>query len=99
MFNIRSEEKNLTEYHFPGYNFCGPGTKVFTRLTRGDKGVNQLDEACKCHDIEYMMYAGDDKNLEKSDNRLRDKAREIGGFESELVDNIFLFKRILGKKK
>ena len=30
-------EKNNTEYHLPGYNFCGPGTKISTRLIRGDK--------------------------------------------------------------
>lgn len=41
------------ELHIPGYNFCGPGTKLNFRLQRGDKGVNLLDEACKEHDIAY----------------------------------------------
>ncbi|GBP42632.1 hypothetical protein EVAR_87183_1 [Eumeta japonica] len=41
------------ELHLPGYNYCGPGTKLQKRLTRGDKGINPLDEACKQHDIEY----------------------------------------------
>lgn len=41
------------ELHLPGYNFCGPGTKLLKRLARKDKGVNQLDEYCKEHDISY----------------------------------------------
>ena len=41
------------ELHIPGYNFCGPGTKLKKRLERGDVGINPLDEACKKHDIEY----------------------------------------------
>jgi len=34
------------EAHMPGYNFCGPGTKLQKRLERGDQGINPLDEAC-----------------------------------------------------
>lgn len=26
------------EFHIPGYNWCGPGTKVQKRLARGDQG-------------------------------------------------------------
>lgn len=47
------------ELHLPGYEFCGPGTKLNKRLARGDKGVNLLDAGCKEHD---MAYAGN-KNL------------------------------------
>ena len=39
-------EKNNIEYHLPNYNFCGPGTKIYTRLKRGDDGINILDKAC-----------------------------------------------------
>lgn len=56
------------ELHLPGYNYCGPGTKLETRLRRGDVGVNKLDEACKLHDIAY----GKSSNL-----RERHKADEI----------------------
>ena len=41
------------ELHIPGYQYCGPGTKLKKRLARGDKGINQLDAACKQHDIAY----------------------------------------------
>lgn len=93
--NIRKFESDNIEFHIPGYNYAGPGTKVFTRLTRGDKGINKLDEACRRHDIEYMMYAGDNKKLAESDDRLRKTARRIGGIASYLVNKVFLMKRIL----
>ena len=35
------------ELHVPGYNYCGPGTKLEKRLKRGDKGINPLDELAK----------------------------------------------------
>ncbi|XP_050064335.1 uncharacterized protein LOC126553220 [Aphis gossypii] len=41
------------ELHLPGYQYCGPGTKLRKRLDRGDKGINPLDSACKEHDIAY----------------------------------------------
>lgn len=41
------------EAHLPGYQYCGPGTKLKKRLARGDPGINQLDAACKEHDIAY----------------------------------------------
>lgn len=43
----------LPEIHIPGYQYCGPGTDLQKRLTRGDPGVNKLDQACKDHDIVY----------------------------------------------
>lgn len=41
------------ELHLPGYQYCGPGTKLADRLARGDPGINPLDAACKEHDIAY----------------------------------------------
>jgi len=43
------------EAHIPGYNLCGPGTKLQKRLEPGDQGINPLDEACKEHDIAYSQ--------------------------------------------
>lgn len=43
------------ELHIPGYQFCGPGTKLAKRLQRGDQGVNALDKSCKEHDIIYSQ--------------------------------------------
>jgi len=62
-----------TELHIPGYNFCGPNTKLEQRLERGDKGINPLDEACKEHDISYA--ASDDKEkIKEADKLLAEKA-------------------------
>ncbi|XP_039287748.1 uncharacterized protein LOC120352149 [Nilaparvata lugens] len=41
------------ELHIPGYQYCGPGTKLQKRLAQGDPGINKLDQACKEHDIAY----------------------------------------------
>lgn len=41
------------ELHLPGYQFCGPGTRLDVRLARGDRGINVLDAACKEHDLAY----------------------------------------------
>ena len=57
------------EFHLPGYNYWGPGTKLSERLDSNDnpitQPVNDIDRACMKHDIAYRDY----KNL-----RLRQKA-------------------------
>ncbi|HLR72489.1 MAG TPA: hypothetical protein VK085_13795 [Pseudogracilibacillus sp.] len=63
------------ELHIPGYNYCGPGTKLEKRLARGDKGINKLDEACKEHDISYNKFK-DIENRHKADNILYEKAKQ-----------------------
>lgn len=46
------------EVHLPGgYQYCGPGTKLTQRLSRGDPGINKLDQACKEHDISYSKHS------------------------------------------
>jgi len=58
------------EAHLPGYRFCGPGTKLKERLTRGERGINRLDELAREHDIAY------DKSNLLSDRREADKILE-----------------------
>lgn len=58
------------EAHIP---YCGPGTNLKKRLARGDPGLNQLDSACRDHDIAYDKFS-DDKNREIADNILASKA-------------------------
>lgn len=41
------------ELHLPGYQFCGPGTRLEERLKKGERGINPLDSACREHDIAY----------------------------------------------
>ena len=46
-------EKTGMEFHWPGYQFMGPGTHLEKRLKRGDPGINRLDRISKIHDIDY----------------------------------------------
>lgn len=66
-------DKLPIELHLPGYQYCGPGTKLTKRIARGDRGINPLDAACKIHDIAYANK----KTLEdrhKADYELEQKA-------------------------
>ena len=59
------------EMHVPGYQYCGPGTKLTKRLKRGDPGINPLDQACKEHDI---AYSNKNSNRKMADLTLANKA-------------------------
>ena len=52
--------KTGMEFHWPGYQYMGPGTKLAKRLKRGDPGINRLDKIAKQHDIDYSFA----KNLQ-----------------------------------
>lgn len=61
------------EAHIPGYQYCGPGTKLKQRLERGDLGINPLDKACKAHDIAYSIY-NDSRRRAQADKELAERA-------------------------
>lgn len=91
------------ELHLPGYQYCGPGTRLNKRLSRGDPGINELDKACKEHDIAYSKNDLDVRH--KADYRLeqaawkRVKSKEAGIGEKTaawFVTNIMKGKRKLG---
>lgn len=92
------------ELHLPSYNFCGPGTKLKERLARGDRGINQLDEACREHDIAYSKSNNlnyrqiADKILsEKSWQRFKAKDSSLSEkLNSLLVTNMMKAKSTLG---
>lgn len=63
------------ELHLPGYQFCGPGTKLQKRLSRGDKGINPLDSACREHDISYSKHK-DTNSRHQADKILENRAWE-----------------------
>lgn len=63
------------ELHLPGYQYCGPGTRLKKRLARGDPGINPLDRACKQHDISYSLHK-DIGERHKADKVLEDSAWE-----------------------
>lgn len=61
------------EVHIPSYQYCGPGTKLAKRLKRNDPGINELDRACKAHDIAYSKST-DVVERNRADNILAEKA-------------------------
>lgn len=69
------------ELHLPGYQYCGPGTKLQKRLERGDQGINLLDAACKNHDIVYS------KNKDLNTRHQADKVLENKAWERVLSEN------------
>jgi len=76
VFNSLLNSKFMPEMHLPGYNYCGPFTKLDKRLAQGDKGINKLDEGCKKHDIFYRDHKEVQvRNL--ADKELEDIADEI----------------------
>ena len=62
------------ELHLPSYQYCGPGTKLQKRLDRGDLGINQLDAACKDHDIAYSKNRTNIEARHAADRVLADRA-------------------------
>ena len=61
------------ELHVPGYQYCGPGTRLTKRLSRGDPGINPLDQACKKHDIAYHEFKGGEER-KRADEELAKSA-------------------------
>ena len=55
------------EFHWPGYQYMGPGTHLKKRLARGDPGINRSDRIAKDHDIDY------DKAKDLNDKRVADR--------------------------
>lgn len=80
------------ELHLPGYQYCGPGTKLEKRLARGDTGKNLLDQACKEHDIAYSQKKSvEDRRdadkilIEKAWNRVKSPDAKFGEKASALL--------------
>lgn len=90
------------ELHLPGYNFCGPGTKLQKRLLRGDKGVNELDNACMHHDIAYSNHQ-DLENRHKADtvllNMAKQRLRSKDGSRGEKLASWIVTKAMKAKLK
>lgn len=88
------------ELHIPGYRFCGPGTKLKERLSKGQKGINLLDEGCKEHDIAYSLFK-DLPRRHQADLKLIEKASErIHSPDSKLNEKLsaWLINKIMKTK-
>ena len=70
--------KTGIEYHVPGYQYLGPGTKLKKRLARGDPGKSRLDRIAKQHDIYYSQA----KNLQdkwRADAKMIESINKLPG--------------------
>ena len=70
------------EKHFPGYNFCGPGTNVRRRLKNHVMPMDRLDKAALEHDLVTeprgpYTSKGNPKQLRAADKRLLDAALRL----------------------
>ena len=45
--------KTGIKFHWPEYQYMGPGTHLQKRLKRGNPGINRLDRIAKQQDIDY----------------------------------------------
>ena len=73
--------KTGIEFHWPGYQYMGPGTHLKKRLARGDPGINRLDRIAKAHDIDYDKA----KNLKEkwaADRKMIAKIDQLPGSKS-----------------
>jgi len=76
-------------------------TKLKQRLEPGDRGINQLDAACRVHDIAYSQYK-DLADRHKADAVLINKAWErIGSKNSSIAEKTaaYLVTNIMKTKK
>ena len=87
--------KTGIEFHWPGYQYMGPGTKLAKRLKRGDPGINRLDKIAKQHDIDYS-HARNLQDKWKADTK-RIKAIDRLPGKKTMTERIV--KRIMQAKK
>ena len=70
------------EKHYPGMNYCGPGTNVWKRMRLGIKPVDELDALCFQHDLDTeprgpYKSRGQKAELRASDQRLIRGCRKL----------------------
>ena len=87
--------KTGIEFHWPGYQYMGPGTKLKKRLKRGDPGINRLDRIAKQHDIDYSRAQNLQDNW-KADTKMIKAIDKLPGNKT-MTERIV--KRIMQAKK
>ena len=86
------------EFHWPGYQYMGPGTHLKKGLAREDPGINRLDRIAKAHDIDYDKA----RNLQDkwvADRKMIAKIDQLSGRKTlteRTVKNIMKAKLRLG---
>ena len=86
------------EFHWPGYQYMGPGTHLKNRLAHGDPGINRLDRIAKAHDIDHDK-ANNLQDKWVADRRMIAKTDQLLGRKTlteRIVKNIMKGKLRLG---
>ena len=86
--------KTGIEFHWPGYQYMGPGTHLKKRLARGDPGINRLDRIAKAHDIDYDKA----KNLKDKWEADRKMIAKIDKLPGRKILTEHIVKRIMKAK-
>ena len=87
--------KTGIEFHWPGYQYMGPGTHLKKRLARGDPGINRLDKIAKIHDIDYSKA----KNLQDKWKADRKMVKAIDNLPGRNTPTEFIVKNIMKAKR
>ena len=87
--------KTGIEFHWPGYQYMGPGTHLKKRLARGDPGINRLDKIAKIHDIDYSRS----KNLEDKWAADKKMVKAIDNLPGRNTPTEFIVKHIMKAKR
>ena len=90
--------KTGMEFHWPGYQYMGPGTHLEKRLKHGDPGINRLDRISKTHDIDYSKVRSL-KDKHKADRKMIKSIDKLPGKKTKterVVKNIMKAKVKLG---
>ena len=86
--------KTGLEFHWPGYQYMGPGTHLNKRLKRGDPGINRLHRIPKQHDIDYSRA----KNLRDKHAVDRKMINAIDRFGGRKTNTEKVVKKIMQAK-
>jgi len=87
--------KTGIKFHWPGYQYMGPGTHLAKRLKRGDPGINRLDKIAKQHDIDYS-HARNLQDKWKADTKM---IKAIDRLPGKKTTTERIVKRIMQAKK
>jgi len=75
------------EKHYPGFNYCGPGTNVWRRRSMNVEPMDALDAACLQHDVVTEprgphLGKGNPRKLRAADRELRNIAIQLSADKS-----------------
>jgi hypothetical protein len=77
--NLMAGEKHVPLYingKFVSANFAGPGTKLDTRLKRGDKPLSETDKIAMAHDLRYSL-ATSGQEISNADKIMLNKLKTV----------------------